>query len=282
MACHQPLPPRYPAFLKPVPDTGFVTAQLGVIRADGAQDLATRPIAVEAPIAIEYNGIGYAVMMATPLNLDDFAIGFSLSEGLARTPADVLEISATKAENGWILRIQLDDTLIQPVIDRARQRVTESGCGLCGLENLEQVVRPLPPITATVTASAAVLFAALANLDGQQPLNSATGAAHGAAFCAHDGSILCVREDVGRHNALDKLIGALAVQGLDPATGFFLLTARCSYELVEKTITSGCPLLVTISAPTTLAVDRAKAHNLTLVSLARRDAMLVMAGSLAS
>jgi FdhD protein len=264
-----------------VRDNGFVTAQLGVIRTDGSQDLGTRPIAVEAPIAIEYNGIGYAVMMATPLDLDDFAIGFSLSEGLARTRRDVLEISATEAENGWILRIQLDDSLIQPVIDRARQRVTESGCGLCGLENLEQVVRPLPPISGTVTASAAALFAALTNLDGQQPLNSTTGAAHGAAFCAHDGSILCVREDVGRHNALDKLIGALAVQGLDPATGFFLLTARCSYELVEKTITSGCPLLVTISAPTTLAVDRAKAHNLTLVSLARRDAMLVMAGSLA-
>lgn len=114
-----------------------------------------------------------------------------------------------------------------------------------------------------------------------QPLNRATGAAHGAAFCTNTGDVTWVREDVGRHNALDKLIGALARQGIDPASGFFLLTARCSYELVEKTIIAGCPLLVTISAPTTLAVERAKAHRLTLVGLARPDAMLLVTGRLA-
>ncbi len=257
-------------------------ANSGVLRPDGTQISGTRPLAVEAPIAVEYNGIGYAVMMATPVDLDDFALGFSLSEGLITSPADLIAAEAFETDQGWILRIQLQPQCIQPVIDRARQRVTESSCGLCGLENLEQVVRPLPRISAAVMANGAALFAALESLDGKQPLNAATGAAHGAAFCDNEGRVVMVREDVGRHNALDKLIGALAARGIDPATGFFLLTARCSYELVEKTILSGCPLLVTISAPTSFAVERAKAHNLTLVSLARRDAMLIMTGNIPS
>jgi FdhD protein len=264
-----------------LPDTGTLVAALDVVRSTGLRNAATRPLAIEAPMAIEYNGIGYAVMMGTPIDLEDFVIGFSLSERLITRREDILEIDILEAEQGWVLRIQLGENHIQPVIERARQRVTESSCGLCGLENLQQVARPLPPITAPVWATGAALFAALGNLDGQQPLNAATGAAHGAAFCSHDGAVQLVREDVGRHNALDKLIGALAVRGIDPASGFFLLTARCSYELVEKTIVAGCPLLVTISAPTTFAVDRAKKHGLTLVSLARRDAMLILAGDLA-
>jgi FdhD protein len=237
---------------------------------------ATRTLAVEVPVAVEYNGIGYAVMMATPANLEDFAIGFSLSERLVRDAADVLGVEAIAQADGWVLRITLADDALAPVLERARQRVSESSCGLCGLESLEQVMRPLPTITARPAATRAALFAALDALGRHQPMNAATGAVHGAAFCASDGTIALVREDVGRHNALDKLIGALARRGTDPATGFFLLTARCSYELVEKTITAGCPLLVTISAPTTLAADRASTHCLTLVALARRDAMLVV------
>jgi len=237
---------------------------------------ATRTLAVEVPVAVEYNGIGYAVMMMTPADLTDFAIGFSLSERLVRDAAAVLGVDAIEQADGWVLRITLADDALAPVIDRARQRISESSCGLCGLESLEQVIRPLPAITARPTATRAALFGALDALGDHQPMNGATGAAHGAAFCGSDGTIALVREDVGRHNALDKLIGALARQGTDPATGFFLLTARCSYELVEKTITAGCPLLVTISAPTTLAADRARAHGLTLVALARRDAMLVV------
>ncbi len=251
-------------------------ARVVVLRPDGSEIPGTRPLAIEAPVAIEYNGIGYAVMMATPVDLHDFAVGFSLSEQLIRTSGDILEIETLQAPHGWIVRIQLGSDHIAPVIERARQRVTESSCGLCGLENLEQVVRPLLPITARSTATNAALFAVLDNLDGRQPLNAQTGAAHGAAFCLNDGTVHIVREDVGRHNALDKLIGALAVAGVDPASGFFLLTSRCSYELVEKTIVAGCPLLVTISAPTTFAVERASAHGLKLVSLARRDAMLQM------
>ncbi len=263
-----------------VADHGIISTQVTAIKPALAPESTVRALAIEAPVAIEFNGIGYAVMMATPTDLNDFAIGFSLSERLINGPEEIIGIDATKTAQGLILRIQLNENCIQPVIDRARQRVTESSCGLCGLENLEQVLRPLPPIVTPVTATRDALFAALNNLDGCQPLNAATGAAHGAAFCANDGTIQLVREDVGRHNALDKLIGALATKGLSPSSGFILLTARCSYELVEKTVISGCPLLVTISAPTTLAVERAQAHGLTLVSLARRDAMLIVAGRL--
>ncbi len=236
----------------------------------------TRTLAVEAPIAVEYNGIGYAVMMATPTDLDDYAVGFSLSEGLIDNVADILGIDAIEEGAGWILRIRIAPDRLAPVIERARQRVTESSCGLCGLESLEQVLRPLPSMASCIDVTSGALFAALAVLRDHQPLNAATGAAHGAAFCKVDGTIAMVREDVGRHNALDKLIGGLACARTDPATGFFLLTARCSYELVEKTICAGCTLLVTVSAPTTLAADRAAAHGLTLIALARADAMLVI------
>ncbi len=253
------------------------TRDVAVVRLrpdDAAQGMRT--LAVEAPIAIEYNGIGYAVMMGTPTDLNDYATGFSLSEGLIADIAEILSVDAIEQDTGWLLRIQIAAHCLVPVIERARQRVTESSCGLCGLDNLAQVLRPLPAITAQIEVSREALFTALAALRDQQPLNAATGAAHGAAFCASDGSIVMAREDVGRHNALDKLIGALARAGLDPATGFFLLTARCSYELVEKAIRARCPLLVTISAPTTLAAERADAHGLTLIALARHDAMLVI------
>ena len=237
---------------------------------------AMRTLAAETPIAIEYNGIGYAVMMGTPADLSDFALGFSLSERLIARTEDLLSVDVVEQDIGVLLRIQIAPDALTPVVERARQRVSESSCGLCGLESLEQVMRPLPAIAARPRATRAALFAALAAMAAHQPLNRATGAAHGAAYCDHDGRIVLTREDVGRHNALDKLIGALAMAGLRAADGFFLLTARCSYELVEKTIVAGCPLLVTISAPTTLAAERARAHGLTLVALARADAMLVL------
>lgn len=243
----------------------------------GRVEQAERPLAVEAPISIEYNGIAYAVMMASPADLEDFAIGFSLSEGVIVQAEDIRSIEAMRTEHGWLLRIDLPADRMEPVIERARMRVSEGSCGLCGLENLEQMLRPLLPITALPKADAAAIFRALGNLPQLQPLTQETGAAHAAAFCAHDGTILSVREDIGRHNAFDKLLGALARTRQDTADGFVLLTARCSYELVEKAIIAGCPLLVTISAPSTLAVDRAFAHGLTLVALARSDSALIVA-----
>jgi FdhD protein len=241
---------------------------------DGMKTVQRR-FATEVPIAIEYGGIGYAVMMATPENLEDFAVGFSLSEKLITHVDDIKDISAHDAGAGWRLRIELSQHRMTPVLERARQRVSESSCGLCGLESLEQVLRPLPRITAAPEIHRAALFAALHALPAQQPMNATNGAVHGAAFCNAQGDILFVCEDVGRHNALDKLIGALARASMPASNGFFLLTSRCSYELVEKTIIAGCPLLVTISAATDLAIARAQAHGLTLISLARADAMLL-------
>jgi FdhD protein len=257
----------------------FAARRIGFGQA-GDADL-TRDVPIEAPVAIEYNGIGYAVMMATPADLEAYATGLTLAEGIAR--ADEIEDIAVHAiDGGWIVRITLPAARMAPVIERARTRVSESSCGLCGIESIEQVLRPLPPVAARIATTRQAIADALAALPDHQPLGRATGAVHAAAFCTPDGRIRLAREDVGRHNALDKLIGALAVDGVDPASGFILLSARCSYELVEKTVRSGCPMLVTISAPTSLAVERAKAAGLTLVALARTDNALVLSDPLGS
>jgi FdhD protein len=251
-----------------------VTAQRLGLGEPGDAELLRR-IPIEAPIAIEYNGIGYAVMMATPADLEAYAIGLTLAEGIARAD-EIEDIDVHPIEGGWIVRVTLPPARLDAVIERARTRVSESSCGLCGIESIEQVLRPLPPVTARIATSREAIAAALAALADHQPLSAATGAVHAAAFCTPDGCIVAAREDVGRHNALDKLIGALALEGIDPKGGFILLSARCSYELVEKTVRAGCPMLVTISAPTSLAVERASAAGLTLVALARADNALVL------
>jgi len=247
------------------------------IFADGSSETIDRAIAIERPVAIEINGLGYAVMMATPADLEDFACGFALSERLIESAADLLEIDVHDAEAGSMLRLQLAESRRDLVIERVRHRISESSCGLCGIENLEQALRPLPHVAGIVPDPAAV-FAALSALRERQPLSRATGAVHGAALCGADGSIRLVREDVGRHNAFDKLIGAMARGGLGWEGGFALLTARCSYELVEKAALAGCPALVTISAPTSLALQRAADSGLALITLARADSVLLAHG----
>jgi FdhD protein len=236
----------------------------------------TRSIAIEVPVSIEVGGIGYAVMMATPADLEDYAVGFALNEGLVETADQIGRVDTHPIEGGWALRIWLPPERNAIALDRARKRVSESSCGLCGIENIEEVLRPLPPVTARISTDRTAIAAALAALSDHQPLGRATGAVHAAAFCSPSGTILLAREDVGRHNALDKLIGAMARAGIDPATGFILLSARCSYELVEKTVRAGCPMLVTISAPTSLAAERAAQAGLTLVALARTDSALIV------
>lgn len=252
----------------------FAVRRLGL--ADpGDRDLS-RTIPVEAPISIEYNGIGYAVMMATPAELQAYAVGFTLSEALVDRAEEIEGIDVHNIDGGWIVRVSLPSARMEAVVERARTRVSESSCGLCGIENIEQILRPLPVIDTRISTTRAAIARALAALRDHQPLGQATGAVHAAAFCTTDGDILSAHEDVGRHNALDKLIGTLALRGMDIRTGFILLSARCSYELVEKTVRAGCPMLVTISAPTSLAVERAVASGLTLVSLARTDSALVI------
>lgn len=237
----------------------------------------TRAIAAEVPIAISVSGFGYAVMMATPSDLEDFACGFALSERLIETPGQIERIDLRHEQRGVLLDLWLDDSRRDLVLERVRHRIGESSCGLCGIENLDQAIRPLPPVAAPATIAPDAIFAALAELSANQPLSGATGAVHAAALSDPSGRIVTAREDVGRHNAFDKLIGHALREGLALETGFVLLSSRCSYELVEKAAVAGVRLLVTVSAPTTLAIERARAAGLTLIALARSDEMLVAA-----
>ena len=260
--------PRPPPFAAP-----YAAQQIG---ADGTRIPQQRRVPIEAPVAISFLGIGYAVMMATPADLEDLAYGFARSERLIDSASDVIGIEVRQAEKGVLLGIELAPERHDRVLARVRHRVGESSCGLCGIENLEQALRPLPVLPPPARIVPAAIFRALEALRAHQPLNAETGAVHAAALCDADGKVLAAREDVGRHNAFDKLVGLCLREGRDLAGGFAVLSARCSYELVEKAALAGIPLLVTISAPTSLAVDRAQDAGLTLVALARSDSVLVM------
>lgn len=263
----------------PAPAAATIAARFRRLTPTGTATEIARTLAVEAPVAIEINGLGYAVMMATPAALEDFAWGFCAAERLIDAAADIVDVSINMLPAGTLVRITLAATHAHRVADRVRHRVSESSCGLCGIENLEQALRPLPIVAEPAVAVAdAAIFTALAALRGHQPLNAATGAVHAAAACAADGTVRIVREDVGRHNAFDKLAGAMLRAGHGWDGGFALLSARCSYELVEKAALAGCPLLVTISAPTSLAIARAAAAGVRLVALARADAALEAVG----
>ena len=246
------------------------------IGADGTIAAQQRPVPVETPVAISFLGIGYAVMMATPDDLEDFACGFARSERLIESAADIIRVETRAEERGVLLGIELVPERHDRLLARVRHRVGESSCGLCGIENLEQALRPLPGLPAPGRVEPAAIFRSLEAIRPHQPLNAGTGAVHAAAFCDAEGEVLAAREDVGRHNAFDKLIGHGLRAGLDMSAGFALLTARCSWELVEKAALAGIPMLVTISAPTSLAVERAEQAGLTLVALARSDSVLVM------
>jgi FdhD protein len=253
--------------------TSLAAQKLG---ADGKNAAQQRAVPVERPIAVSFLGIGYAVMMATPKDLEDFAYGFARAERLIDAAMDVIGIEIREADNGVLLGIELRPERHDRVLARVRHRVGESSCGLCGIENLEQALRPLPRLPAPARIMPPAIFRALDAIRAHQPLNAETGAVHAAASCDADGNVLAAREDVGRHNAFDKLIGHALRGSLDMGAGFALLTARCSYELVEKAALAGVSLLVTISAPTDLAIARASEAGLTLVALARADSVLVM------
>jgi len=259
--------------------SGAVEYGFRQIRAQGGEDRQMRGVAIECPIAVEFNGIGYAVMMATPEDLIDFAYGFALAERLIESAAEVLDAATHETDRGTVLRINLVAARRERILDRVRHRVSESSCGLCGIENLEAALRPLPIVAARSAARPEAIFAALEAMRVHQPLNVETGAVHAAMACGADGAVRLAREDVGRHNAFDKLIGAMARAGMAWEGGFALLSSRCSYELVEKAAIAGCPMLVTVSAPTSLAIARAAEAGLALVSLARADSYLIDAGA---
>lgn len=248
---------------------------LEVALAGGEDASISRAVAVEQPVAFEINGLAYSVMMASPCDLEDFAVGFAMSEALSGSPDEIGQLDVAEVDGGHIARLSIP-SLGDELAERIRLRLTEGSCGLCGIRSIEEVLRPLDTLAPAKPLPRTALKRALARLREHQPMGTATGAMHVAAACSRDGEILLAREDVGRHNALDKLVGAMARQGLSAGDGFFLLSARCSYELVEKTVRAGCTTLVTVSAPTSLAIERAQASGLQLYALAREDSALLL------
>jgi len=233
----------------------------------------------EVPVAFEYNGISHAVMLASPSDLDEFALGFSLSEGICATVKDFFEVEVAQSTAGITLQIKISSEAFVKLKERRRNLTGRSGCGLCGTESLDQVIRPLLPSSHAQTLSAASVRRALSGLKDRQPVNRLTGGAHAAAWCTSHGELLAVFEDVGRHNALDKLIGATAKQRLNVQDGFVLITSRASVELVQKAATVGISALVAISAPTALAVRTARDCGMTLLAFARGEEFVAYANA---
>jgi FdhD protein len=253
---------------------GVVPRHFRRVDRTGASAALTRAVAEEVPVAIEYQGIGYAVLMATPADLTDLVYGFTLTERIIEQADQILAVDDHQTERGMLMRVTLTPDAAARISERVRHRATDASCGLCGIENLEQAMRPLPRVVETTRAEETACFTALAALPAFQMLHNACGAVHAAAACSERGDLRLVREDVGRHNAFDKLIGAMLRAGLAWDGGFALLSSRCSFELVEKAVLAGCPMLATISAPTALAIDRAAEAGLALCALVRNDNLL--------
>ncbi|WP_223394536.1 formate dehydrogenase accessory sulfurtransferase FdhD [Caulobacter segnis] len=245
-------------------------------RAGRAPEALARDLPRETAVGLSFDGRPHTVLMATPRDLEELALGFVITEAVARA-ADVLEITTKEEEQGVLVDVRLAPGA---VTRKARPRNLEgrSSCGLCGVQRLADAVRPLPVLGEGVRVRHAAIPRALAALEQEQSLGRLTRATHAAAFFDAGGTLVLVREDVGRHNALDKLAGAMAREGVEAATGFVVVTSRCSFEMVEKAARMGCPILVAVSAPTELAISKAQEANLTLVALARADGHAVFAG----
>jgi len=238
-----------------------------------------RQLAEETAVAITYNRVTHAVMMATPDDLHDFAVGFSLSEGVVPACHAIEEFAVIEAEGGIELRLWIPPDYMAALEKRRRRLAGATGCGMCGLETLAEALRPVPAAPAGCVFSPAMVMEAVASLAPAQLLNQATRAVHAAGFWAPGLGLVAVREDVGRHNALDKLFGALVLRGQDAAAGMVVLTSRISIELVQKAARMGASMIVAVSAPTALAVRAAEAAGLTLVGVARSDGFEVFSGA---
>ncbi|HTJ57278.1 MAG TPA: formate dehydrogenase accessory sulfurtransferase FdhD [Devosiaceae bacterium] len=264
--------------------------QLNAIRLSGSGTSA--PVLLdtieEVPIAFSYGGIAHGVMMASPTDLDDFAVGFTVTEGIASGPGDIRQVEIRLRDDGCEVDTMLAPEAFHAFLARRRVRSLRghTSCGLCGVEDLVDVARAdLAQRRTAIAASATPVIEleamrnALESLRNHQPLSRRTHAAHAAGWATLSGEIVLVREDVGRHSALDKLIGACLRNGIDVADGFCVITSRCSYEMVQKTVAAGMRVLVAVSAPTALAVRSAESAGLTLVASARSDAQVVYAGA---
>jgi FdhD protein len=232
-------------------------------------------IAEEVPVSFIYNGTPHVVMLATPTNLEEFALGFSITEGIIKKPQELLSARIYNRANGIEVYLQIPEERSECLADKGRNLAGRSGCGLCGASTLQQAIRQPNIVNGSLTLSASELFFALADIKQRQTLNQLTGSVHAAAWVVPGQGVLDIREDVGRHNALDKLIGSLLHSGKNLAAGFVIVTSRASYELVQKAACVGITMLAAISAPTGLAIRLAEEAGLTLIGFARDDQHVV-------
>jgi FdhD protein len=238
---------------------------------DSRLSSGTRAIPEETALALTYNGGTYAVMMGTPQNLTDFAVGFSLNEGIVQTPDEISSLEIVDLEDGIELRMWLAEEKADRLSERRRHIAGPTGCGLCGIDSIAEAVRPTAVVGKGRSFAPREIMAAMAGISPLQPINIETRAVHAAAFWTPAAGIVALREDVGRHNALDKLAGALAQATVTGSEGMVLLTSRVSVEMVQKTAAIGASVMVAVSAPTALAVKMAGAAGITLVAVARAD-----------
>jgi FdhD protein len=234
-------------------------------------------VAEERPVALVYHGVPHVVMLATPADLEDYAVGFTLTEGLVARPEEIRGVEVAHAAEAAEVRITVAWERFSALLDRRRNLTGRTGCGLCGEETLEQAVREVKPVGPGARLGAAELHEAIVQLGQRQPINARTGSVHAAAWVVPGKGIQLVREDVGRHNALDKTIGALVREGVDPAGGALLLTSRASFEMVQKSAAVGVAFVAAFSAPTAFAVRLAQRAGMTLVGFAREHQHVVYA-----
>jgi FdhD protein len=234
----------------------------------------------EVPVALVYHGVPHVVMLASPADLEDYAVGFTVSEGLAN-PGEIQSVEVVRAAESIEVRIGIAGERFSELLRRRRNLTGRSGCGLCGAETVEEAIRPPVQVAQGLTVMSADMHAALVQLESLQPINARTGSIHAAAWVLPgqgvNKGIQFVREDVGRHNALDKVIGALVRSGTDVASGYAVITSRASFEMVQKAAAAGITFMVAVSAPTALAIRMAEQTGLTLVGFARRDQHVVYA-----
>jgi FdhD protein len=262
-----------------VPATaGSVSAEVSVDRwSRGTTTHTTDQVAEEIPVALIYHSVPHVVMLATPANLEDYGVGFTLSEGLVARPDEIRDVDVTYGAEAADVRITVAWERFTELLQRRRNLTGRTGCGLCGAETAEDAIRECGPVGPGPTVTVEGLHAAIEQLGTLQPINKRTGSVHAAAWVVPGQGIRVVREDVGRHNALDKTIGALVRERADFSSGYMLITSRASYEMVQKSATVGISFLVALSAPTAFAVRLAKKSGLTLVAFARRDQHVVYA-----
>jgi FdhD protein len=247
------------------------TSTSRIARRAGGTSAATRLVPEETPVALSYAGTTHAVMMASPSDLEDFALGFSLTEGIVRSPGEIETITVEDVGAGVDIQIRLKDKANTSFQARRRRLAGPVGCGLCGIESIDEAMRAVPELDGGLRLRISDVTQAVKFLSAQQPMHAQTGAVHAAGFYVPGKGVVAAREDVGRHNALDKLAGALAQAGIDGASGAVVVTSRVSVEMIQKTAAIGASIIIAVSAPTALAIRTAEAAGMTLVALVRGD-----------